>query len=276
MTTPAPSVDTPPTNGAPVITPRGRELRLDAALPFDAEDHGRRLLRTARFGTLSTLDPESGYPYGAATNLATDHDGSPVFIMAGLALHARNLAADPRASLTLVEPGLTDVLAGVRMTIVGRVVQVTDPARLEAVRWRYLARHPKTKLYMTLPDIGLYRLEMADLRVAGGPRRNAGEPQVAHFLTDLTGAEALLTAEAEEVERLNGPWGEDLPGRLARLHGGGDAGRWRAAGIDPEGIDLTSPDGDLRIRFPRRVTDPQAMRSALAALVRPVMVTGGK
>lgn len=273
MTTPAPSVDTP-SDGAPVITPRGRELRLDAALPFDAEDHGRRLLRTARFGTLSTLDPESGYPYGAATNLATDHDGSPVFIMAGLALHARNLAADPRAALTLIEPGLADVLGGVRMTIVGRVVQVTETARLEAVRRRYLARHPKTKLYMTLPDIGLYRLEMADLRVSGGPRRNAGEPQVAHFLTDLSGAEALLAAEAEEVQRLNGPWGEDLPGRLARLHGGSDAGRWRAAGIDPEGIDLTSPQGDLRIRFPRRVTDPQAMRSALAALVRPVIVGG--
>lgn len=250
----------------PVITPRGAELRMDAALPFDAGDAGRRLLRTARVATLSTLDPGSGYPYGAVTNLATDHDASPVFIMAGLALHARNLHNDPRASLTLAEPGLADALAGVRMTVVGHVEKIDDAPRVAALQRRYLARHPKTRLYMSLPDIGFYRMSMLDLRVSGGPRRNAGEPQVAHYTTDLAGAEALIAAEARLIDQLNGPEGADLPRRLALRHGGPAGTRWTATGLDPEGLDLSSPGTDLRITFARRVTTPEAFRATIEAL----------
>src|SRR5690606_37781000 len=65
----------------------------------------RRLVRTARFGTLAVLEPGSGHPYASRAAVATDIDGVPVMLLSALSPHTAALDVDPRCTLLLGEPG---------------------------------------------------------------------------------------------------------------------------------------------------------------------------
>ncbi|MBV9076184.1 MAG: DUF2470 domain-containing protein, partial [Methylobacteriaceae bacterium] len=49
---------------------------------------------------------------------------------------------------------------------------------------------------------------------------------------------------------------------------GAPAGRWRATGLDPEGLDLLAGDLTARLRFPEPVRDAGALRSRLVEFAR--------
>ena len=81
----------------------------------------RALVERARTGALSTHSRQQpGYPFGSVAPYAPDERGRPVFLISGLALHTKNLEADPRASL-LIAPveAIEDPLAVARVTLLG-------------------------------------------------------------------------------------------------------------------------------------------------------------
>ena len=130
----------------------------------------RDLVARASLATLSTfaLRP-AGFPYGSLVAIADDERGRPLFLLSALAEHAKNLAANDRASLLVAEPGATDIVAAPRVTIVGTCTRVGTDDR-EAVRARYVARHPEAAEWFTdyLHAYALYRLEPVELRVIVG------------------------------------------------------------------------------------------------------------
>lgn len=243
------------------ITPRGLPISEEAGQPFAALQVARTLLHTAATGSLSTLDPESGYPYATATNLVIEPDGTPCFFAAWLALHARNMDRDARVALSLSTPGARDMMTSPRLTLVGRAERVVKEEAGEIER-RYVMRFPKSKLYLSLPDALLYRLRVEDLQLNGGPARNAVTDVTPETLkVDLTGAEVLMAGAWEVVERLNATPGETS--RLAVLAGAAP-GTWRVTGIDPDGLDLASREGHARLWFAARVVDQEGLAAALA------------
>lgn len=237
------------TNIATPITPRGIEVDITAARPFAALDAARDLLRTARRATIATLDPVSGYPYAMVTNVTTEADGTPFFYVAGLAIHARNILADNRVSLALSEPGAADTLTRPRMTLAGRahLMKVSDATD---AREKYASLYPKSKLYLELQDALFCRIQMEALQLNGGPAQNANELTVEALKTDLSGAEQLMGAARSEINRLNGS-GEELASLVALAVR--RPGNWRVTGLDPDGIELSTPDETVRHWFSRRV-----------------------
>lgn len=114
----------------------------------------RQLIREARFGALAVLDPGTGAPFISRIALGPGPDGGLWSLISGLAFHFRALAQDPRAALLLGEPGpkgnpLTH--PRLSLTLRARFLVPDDPAQ-GAVRARWLADHPKSKLYIDLPD----------------------------------------------------------------------------------------------------------------------------
>jgi putative heme iron utilization protein len=227
---------------------------------FDPVATARTLLRTIRAGALATLDPGGGFPFASLVTVATDHDGSPLFLVSRLSAHTLNLEQDPRASLLLAETGKGDPLAYPRLTVAGRAERIAGPR----VRDRFLARHPKARLYVDFPDFSFLRLAMAGGHLNGGFARAAGVTGEA-LRTDLSGADALVAAEGETIARLNADHADLLRLYAVRLAGAPD-GAWTASGVDPEGLDLLAGDRTARIDFPERVTDPGALRRVLEAL----------
>src|ERR1700752_3960650 len=106
---------------------------------FNPAHAAKKLLREGRSGALATLMPASGDPYCSLVNVATAADGSPLLLISRLAVHTKNILADPRVSLMVDERKEGDPLQGARIMILGKAV-VTDDAD---VRRRYLERQPE-------------------------------------------------------------------------------------------------------------------------------------
>src|SRR5580765_4957297 len=96
----------------------GRPAGPSAAEPTFAEQ-ARTLVHLARTGTLGTLSRRHpGHPFVSVMPYAPDERGRPLVLISGLAMHTQNLAADPRASLLVAQPG-DDPLALARLTLMG-------------------------------------------------------------------------------------------------------------------------------------------------------------
>lgn len=243
--------------GSEPITSMERKLPEGAGIAFDAPGTARQLLRATRAGALATLDPGSGYPLSTLVNVATDTDGAPLLLLSGLSVHQRNLAGDSRASLLLSARGKGDPLAHPRLTLVGDCAVTTEPR----ARRRFLAKHPKSQLYVDLPDFEFWRMQVGAVHLNGGFARAAPlSPE--DVLSDVSDAGELVDIEEGALAHLNQDHRDALrlyAVRLARMQDG----IWDATGCDPDGLDLALGDETIRIAFPYRVTSAAALRKVL-------------
>ena len=85
-----------------------------------------------------------------------------------MALHTKNILADPRVSLMIDERRAGDPLEGARVMIAGRAEKVTDEAALEPIRRRYLLRHPSAEAFVGFPDFAFFRIAVRDVHLVAG------------------------------------------------------------------------------------------------------------
>src|SRR5664279_25276 len=230
---------------------------------FDAGRLARSLLRRSRQGALATLMAGSGDPYCSLVNLASHPDGSPILLISRLALHTRNILADPRVSLMLDERAGGDPLEGARIMLAGRAEEAGGEA-VALLRRRYLNAHPSAEAFVDFGDFSFFRIQpTATHLVAGFGRILDLKPK--SFLTDISDCNALLEAEPDAIEHMNGDHREAMNLYATRLLGA-EAGDWRCTGCDPDGIDLQAGGKTLRLDFPERVTGPGELRKTLVRL----------
>jgi heme iron utilization protein len=229
---------------------------------FDPVAVAKQLLRATRAGTLSTIDRNTGHPFGSLVNVATDMDGSPIILISRLATHTANLEEDGRASLLLASGGRGDPLAHPRLTVLGSFAPIGRQDASEArVRRRFLARHPKAELYAAFADFAFWRLDVVSAHLNAGFAR-AADLKAADIVTDVSDVQDLMDSEANAVEHMNADHAEAVRLYATKLLGADD-GPWRLTGFDPDGIDLAQGDATLRLPFLHRVATPQALRKAL-------------
>ena len=135
----------------------------------EARALARRLIAGARHGALGVLDPETGSPHVTRVAVGLDR-GAPLVLISGLSHHTRALAADPRCSLLVGEPGPRgDALTHPRLTLLAEAAFVAgdDPGR-DALREGWLARHPKARIYVDLADFVFVRLTPQGAHLNGG------------------------------------------------------------------------------------------------------------
>ncbi len=242
----------------PTDAPRSFELPPG----YDGLGEARRLLRTIRAGALATLDA-AGKPFASLVNVATAFDGAPLLLMSGLSAHTQYLLKDGRASILLAQTGKGDPLAHPRLTVTGVARQLEGGERL-AARTRFLARHPKSALYADFGDFSFWRLEIDKAHLNGGFAK-AATYSGADLLLDVTGAQALAEAEEGALAHMNEDHAEALALYAEKLCGAAP-GRWRASGIDPEGMDLALGDQTARLVFPSLIQGADALRKVLVEL----------
>jgi putative heme iron utilization protein len=183
-------------------------------------------------------------------------------LISKLALHTKNILADPRASMMLDERKPGDPLEGARVMLMGRVA-ATDDATARA---RYLRRHPEAEMFAGFPDFAIYRMDIERVHLVAGFGRIV-DLAAADVLTDISGAEALIEAEAGAVEHMNSDHPDALELYATRLLGG-PAGGWRCTGCDPEGLDLRLGQTGLRLPFEQPVRASGPLRAILVRLAK--------
>ena len=232
---------------------------------FVPREVAKALLHATRAGTLSTLDRNTGHPFGSLVNVATDISGAPVILVSRLATHTANLEVDRRASLLLAETGKGDALAHPRLTVLGSMLPVAHgSAEKVPIRRRFLACHPKSELYAGFADFSFWCMDVASAHLNGGFAR-AADLTAADVLTDLAGAEALAEVEEGAIAHMNADHAEALKLYATKLLGASD-GNWTCVGLNPEGIELQKGQSALWLPFPQRVTEPGALRAMLRQL----------
>ncbi|GAB4120448.1 MAG: HugZ family protein [Sideroxydans sp.] len=136
-------------------------------IPTQADPRiARQLLRGHRYGALGTLSKKfDGHPFTSITPYLTDHDGSLLILISGLAEHTKNILHDSRVSLVTHNQEAPQIQAQGRVTVVGHAV--FDPERARCGK-RYLRYFPEALSWYGLADFNFYRITPLALRYIGG------------------------------------------------------------------------------------------------------------
>lgn len=213
------------------------------------------LVRQALKGALGSLDRSTGHPYASLVTVATEPDGAPLLLISHLALHTRNLEADPRASLMIDGTAADgDPMAGGRVTLIGRCA----PTESTTAPRRFLARHPSASVYAGFADFRFYRFDVERAHFIGGFGRIV-DLQPATILCSAAHVDALAAAEAELIAKLNAGYSQAVARIAAARGSGAGIDGWRISGLDGDGFDLVGGSSTtLRVPFLARVTTPEA------------------
>jgi putative heme iron utilization protein len=129
-------------------------------------ERARTLMHVGGYSTLSTMSQKHhGYPFGSVMPYAVDGSGSPIFLISQMAMHSKNLRAEPRATLLVAEP--SGSLGGARISVMGDVAKVEDDG-LQEVAETYLSRHPESKQWAGFGDFGFFKMTVKDVYFIGG------------------------------------------------------------------------------------------------------------
>src|SRR5215510_14546407 len=158
----------------------------------------KKLLREGRSGALATLMQGSGDPYCSLVNVATAANGAPLLLISKLAVHTKNILADPRVSLMIDERKEGDPLQGGRVMLMGTAAATSD----ENVRRRYLERQPEAEMFAGFADFAFYRIKLKGAHLVAGFGRIV-DLKPDDILTPVDDAAELTAAEPDILAHLN-------------------------------------------------------------------------
>jgi putative heme iron utilization protein len=239
-------------------------------------ERARTLVHLGRTGTLSTLSRRHpGHPFGSIMPYALDAGGRPLFLISSLAMHTQNLAADPRASLLVTEPGAVgDPLAAGRVTLMGEVLPVPEAERA-AARGAYLAAHATAAYWVDFQDFAFHRLEVLDVYYVGGFAAMDWISPAAYLAAR---PDPLADAAGSIMEHMNRDHGDALV-TFARVLARSEADEASMVSVDRLGFKLRIRSADrlhsARIPFPREVRTAEDSRVVLIEMLRQARAAAG-
>ena len=238
--------------------------------PSHAE-RARTLVAGRSRGALSTLavDPP-GTPFGSVITYGLDGSGNPAFFVSTLAEHTRNLDADPRASLLVVDdtPAGADPLASGRVTLLGTAAEVTDTDERALARSEYLAANPAA-FYVDYSDFRCLRLAVTGVRYVGGFGRMSWVDPAAYAAAE---ADPLASAANAIVGHMNTDHADALVALCRHQGRRRDVDAASMTAVDRYGFEVVATAGEgrretLRIGFRTELLTPDSVRAELIAML---------
>ncbi|PYS08079.1 MAG: heme iron utilization protein [Acidobacteria bacterium] len=219
-------------------------------------NEARRLFLQQSFGVLSTISLDvPGYPFGSVTPYCADRQCRPVIYISRIAQHTRNILADPRVSLTVLEKGDSDdVQARGRLTCIGNA-RLLGPDEDDAPE-RYFRYFPGSRQYAGTHDFEFFRLELVRLRFIGG----FGQIYWIERDEFLSENPFSPSQEARILQHMN----EDHVAAL-RHYAHADSSVVMV-GIDSEGFDVLNSNKKKRFFFPTPISNMDEARQAFIAM----------
>ena len=223
---------------------------------MEKQNPARSLMLSASFGVLSTVSVDlAGYPFGSVTPYCMDRMCRPIIYISPIAQHTRNIVADSRVSLTVMERTESDdVQSKGRVTCIANAVEVPDGDR--DAQERYFRYFPSARQYQDTHAFEFFRLELVRVRFIGGFGQIFWmEPEEFGMANPFSSVE-----ETKIIQHMN----QDHSDVVSRTGGGVS----QMVGIDAEGFDLLRGGRKARIAFAAPVKNLEEARRALIDLAR--------
>ena len=198
----------------------------------------------ATHATLATVavDRAVGFPFGSLVACAADDAGRTVLCLSDLAVHAVNLAADPRASVLVAAQAVGDPLAAARVTVVGDLREVPADERA-AVRDGIPAGAQRRLLR------GLRRLPRLPARADGRPLRRRVRPHelgVDRRLPRSRAGPAPIAVRSDPATTCNDDHADALVAFCRCSAGRAEVTAARMVGVDRYGFDVLATSSPHR------------------------------
>jgi putative heme iron utilization protein len=232
----------------------------------DAEAHktsseGRRLLRVHRYGVLCTLSKRfDGHPFGSIVPYLTDHDGSLVIFISGLAEHTKNIRHDPRVSLITHSQDNTSIQEQGRATLMGRAHRMTGDREHDGRR--YLRYFPAMRQYLALQDFSFYRIAPFAIRYIGG----FGDARWVAEEGCRLAPYSLMEQEDSLLAAVNSGHAQAMRHYCRKTHHV-ETAEVEMIGMDCDGCDINADGKILRLDFAHFVKDEEAALAEIAQLM---------
>jgi len=229
-------------------------------------ERARTLMHVGDNSSLSSMSQKHlGYPFGSVMPYAVDDSGSPIVLISQMAMHTRNLRAEPRATLLVAES--SGSLGAARISVMGDFAKVEGPD-LESVAGIYLSRHPESKQWAGFGDFGFYRMTVKDVYFIGGfgvmGWVNANDYCAAK-------PDPLADAACDIIDHMNEDHVESMV-LLIQKHLEINANDARMTAVDRYGFNVRiKAEGKSRggrIGFPELANTPNEVRKVLVAMVK--------
>jgi len=221
----------------------------------------RKMLRAHRYGALSTHSKKfDGYPFGSITPYLTDHDGSLVILISGLAEHTKNILHNPRVSLITHDQHDAQIQTQGRITLLGDATPIDNR---DEIGTRFLRYFPEAESYFQMHDFTFYRIRPIAIRYIGG----FGKIHWVDSKQYVIPSYPLIVQESDVIEHMNADHLDTMRQYCLYQHQR-EVFDVAMLGIDCDGFDMRA-DGDiLRIDFTESIYDAQQARAALVDLAR--------
>jgi heme iron utilization protein len=232
-----------------------------------AAEQARTIAASTNAATLATLTAD-GDPWASFVAYGL-LDGRPILCVSNLAEHGRNLAGDPRASLSIVAAsGDTDPLSGSRITLAG-VFSEPSATERDAVRAAYVSAVPAGRVFADFSDFTFWVLNVQRVRWVGGYGRMDSATGEEY---DAAAPDPVTPGAGGAIAHLNADHADALAA-MARAFGGyPDTDAAACTAIDRYGLDVRvdTPRGIAytRVGFKERLNDLGQLRSVTADLAR--------
>ena len=218
----------------------------------------RKLFLQQSFGVLSTISLDvPGYPFGSVTPYYVDKHCQPIIYISHIAQHTKNIIADSRVSLTVLESngGSDDVQARGRVTCMANARPIGDDEA--AARERYFRYFPSARQYDQTHDFTFFRLELVRVRFIGGFGQIYWVEPDEFMATNPFST----VQESRIIQHMN----DDHSDALGHYVGGDSA---VMVGIDAEGFDVLKSGRKVRFVFETPVRNMEEARQALVAMAK--------
>ncbi|OHT86640.1 HugZ family pyridoxamine 5'-phosphate oxidase [Mycobacteroides saopaulense] len=250
---------------APTIAPPLTDVA-NPARPSAAEE-ARTVAASTNTATLASLSAD-GDPWASLITFGL-LDGAPVLCVSQMAEHGRNLARDPRASVSIVAPNPPeDPLANTRITLAGKVRRPSTE-ELPAAREAHIAAVPAARYYIDYSDFSVWILDVERVRWVGGYGRMDSASGAEY---DAAAADPVSPKAARAVTHLNEDHGQALLAMAQQLGGYPDAIEARCEGADRYGLDIrvSTPRGwsVTRVGYVEPIDSIDELRGATVQLAR--------
>jgi len=130
----------------------------------DYYNEARLLIRNTKTATLATA--EAGLPHAALVTVAYLEDLAPILLLSQLAIHTRQLQANPACALLLTgAPAGANPQTTPRICLSGTAAKAGDPVIARAA---FLDCHPYAAGYADFADFAFWRISVSEAYYVGG------------------------------------------------------------------------------------------------------------